>query len=81
MYYVKAIGNNKKTGKWLKIINVTKDKIEDDYILEVKFNGKTHYAKVTTRDPSVNNMLFAKGWPDLKAVDIIEVIKDLTNKN
>ena len=79
MYYVKAIGKNKKTGKWLKIINVTKGTIEGDYKLEVKFNGETHYAMITTRDPRLNNMKFAKGWPNLKAVSVEEVIKDLTN--
>ena len=78
MYYVKATANNKKTGKWLKIINVTKSTIEGDYKLEVKFDGKTHYAMVTTKDPSLNKMIFAKDWPDLKAVSLEEVIKDLT---
>ena len=77
MYYVKATANNKKTGKWLKIINVTKGDIEGDYKLEVKFNGKTHYAMVTTRDENLNGMIFAKDWPNLKAVELNEVIKDL----
>ena len=77
MYYVKSINNKAKTNKWLKIVGVTKDKVKNDYILQVKFNGETHYAKVTTRDPSLNNMIFAKGWPDLKAVVLEDVIKEL----
>ena len=78
MYYVRAVGKSKtgkNTDKWLKILNVTKQS-EYDYKLEVRFEGKKHYALVTTKDISLNNMEFAEGWPTLKPVGLNEVIKN-----
>ena len=76
-FYVRATGDNQFAGgtdKWLKVRGMKEELYA--YILEVRFNGQRKFVAMQKNQPTYN-LEFAEGWPGLKPVSYMTVVKGM----